>query len=205
MRLQTFDELIYVDCSIFLSALLAMLLDELSLQTSRQQHQTTPALRLSGWFLNFCKICEILWWDVNRASWSALDRVSKLKNNTGVDWINKNFRFFVAIVWYTGQTTLSKPMNQAVLQVSIENSFGREDTERLSHWDLDRFGYDGNLALWMKYVWKCTLYMHCYVGLPLPDNLLGTLTCQPSHCCLRQSGKTLRFRPATPRKCVCRS
>merc|ERR1719209_2647165 len=27
-----------------------------------------------------------------RASWSALDRVSKMENNTGVDWINKNFR-----------------------------------------------------------------------------------------------------------------
>ena len=39
------DQLFY---SIFLSALLATLLEELSLQTSRQQHQTTPALRPSG-------------------------------------------------------------------------------------------------------------------------------------------------------------
>jgi len=30
--------------------------------------------------------------DAVRASWSALDRVSQQKNNTGVDWINKNFR-----------------------------------------------------------------------------------------------------------------
>jgi lysosomal Pro-X carboxypeptidase len=30
--------------------------------------------------------------DAVRASWSALDRLSQQKNNTGVDWINKNFR-----------------------------------------------------------------------------------------------------------------
>ena len=38
---------------------------------------------------------------------------------------------------------IPKLMNQALPQVSIENFFGREDTERLPHRDMDRFGYDG--------------------------------------------------------------
>ena len=71
-----------------------------------------------------------------RASWGALDKVSKMANNTGVDWINKNFRF----AW----DVISKfHIIQAVLQVWIENSLWREGIERLPNGDLDRFGHDG--------------------------------------------------------------
>ena len=68
-----------------------------------------------------------------------------LRWKTTLEWIGSTRTsgfYSVAIVQCTS-CKIPKQMNQAMLQVSIESSIWREDTERLPHRDMDRFGYDG--------------------------------------------------------------
>ena len=104
----------------------------------------------SSTFARFVRSCDEMLTGQVGVLWTGC-----LSWRTTLEWngSTRTSGFSVVIVWFTGQedTWTLKQMNQALLQVSIENSFGCDDTERLSHWDLDRSGNDGNLALWTKY------------------------------------------------------